>query len=205
MKLIEKKRAEAVNAQNNIVKAIEQGIITETTKSRLTELENLISQCDVEILKEKARSYTYLTADDIEMFLSKFVFDNTDDIKVRKLIVNAFVREVILYDDDIVITYNFTDSPEHLKLTKEHVTKTEKEIETADKTAISSNTGSYKLCHTAPDTNKTNLFGFVFFILFSAVYRFRAVHALFQVKIATYVFSPETDFIISPSKYKRNV
>ena len=78
------------------------------------------------------------------------MFDNTDDIKVRKLIVNAFVREVILYDDEIVITYNFTDSPEHLKLTKEHVIKTEKEIETADKTAISSNTGSYKLCHTAP-------------------------------------------------------
>ncbi len=84
------------------------------------------------------------------MYLSKFVFDNTDDIKVRKLIVNAFIREVILYDDEIVITYNFTDSPEHLKLTKEHVTKTEKEIETADKTTISSKTGSYKLCHTAP-------------------------------------------------------
>ena len=69
---------------------------------------------------------------------------------MRKLIVNAFIREVILYDDEIVITYNFADSPEHLKLTKEHVTKTEKEIETADKTAISSNIGLYKLCHTAP-------------------------------------------------------
>lgn len=166
LKLIEKKRAEAVKAQNNIVKAIEQGIITETTKSRLTELENLISQYDVEILKEKARSYTYLTADDIEMFLSKFVFDNTDDIKVRKLIVNAFVREVILYDDEIVITYNFTDSPEHLKLTKEHVIKTENEIETADKTAISSNIGSYKLCHTAlgwTQLNQKGLTGFSFF------------------------------------------
>ena len=31
-------------------------------------------------------------------------------------------------DDEIVITYNFTDSPEHLKLSKKHVTKTEKEI-----------------------------------------------------------------------------
>ena len=94
------------------------------------------------------------------MYLSKFVFDNTDDIKVRKLIVNAFVREVILYDDEIVITYNFTDSPEHLKLTKKHVTITEKEIEAADKTAISSNTGSYKLYHTAPlkKTTKTVVF-----------------------------------------------
>lgn len=168
MKLIEKKRAEAVKAHNNIVKAIEQGIITETTKSRLTELENLISQCDVEILKEKTRSYTYLTADDIEMYLSKFVFDNTDDIKVRKLLVNAFIREVILYDDEIVITYNFTDSPEHLKLTKEHIVKTEKEIETADKTAVSSNIGSYKLCHTAP-TEKTIMLSsfFHFMLLFS--------------------------------------
>ena len=171
LKLIEKKRAEAVKAQNNIVKAIEQGIITETTKSRLTELENLISQYDVEILKEKARSYTYLTADDIEMFLSKFVFDNTDDIKVRKLIVNAFVREVILYDDKIVITYNFTDSPEHLKLTKEHVTKTEKEIETADKTAVSStsNTGSYKLCRTAPKKNASFLLRSFSFVRFPQI------------------------------------
>ena len=81
------------------------------------------------------------------MFLSKFVFDNTDDIKVRKLIVNAFIREVILYDDEVVITYNFTDSrtPETNKRTRH---KNRKKIETADKTA--SNTGSYKLCHTAP-------------------------------------------------------
>ena len=65
--------------------------------------------------------------------------------------ITECIREVILYDDEIVITYNFADSPEHLKLTKEYVIKTEKEIETADKTAVSSNTGSYKLCHTAPE------------------------------------------------------
>lgn len=70
-------------------------------------------------------------------------------MQLRINLRNAFVREVILYDDEIVITYNFTDSTEHLKLTKEHVIKIEKEIETADKTAVSSNTGSYKLCHTA--------------------------------------------------------
>lgn len=80
----------------------------------------------------------FLTADDIEMYLSKFVFKATDDIKVRKLIVNTFIREVILYDNEIVITYNFTDSHERLKITKEQVLKTEKEIETADSSAFSS-------------------------------------------------------------------
>ena len=153
LKLIEKKRAETLKARNNMIKAIEQGIITESTKSRLTELENLISQYDIDICKEKARSYTYLTADDIEMYLSKFVFDNTEDIKVRKLIVNAFIREVILYEDEIVITYNFADNPEHLKLTQEHIIKVEKGIETAEKSAISFLKGSYILCQTAPYNN----------------------------------------------------
>ncbi|MGM9645930.1 MAG: hypothetical protein ACI3XS_04515, partial [Eubacteriales bacterium] len=84
------------------------------------------------------------------MYLSKFVFESPDDIKVRKLIVNTFIREVILYDDEIVITYNFTDNPERLKITKEQVLQAEKEIETADKSAFSSLTGSYKLRPTAP-------------------------------------------------------
>lgn len=150
LKLIERKRAEAVKAQNNIIRAIEKGIITDATKSRLTELETQIAQFDIEINKEKARSYTFLTADDIEMYLSKFVFESTDDIKVRKLIVNTFIREVILYDDEIVITYNFADNPERLKITKEQVLQAEKEIETAEKSAFSSLTGSYKLCPTAP-------------------------------------------------------
>ena len=150
LKLIEQKRKEAVKAQNNMIKAIEQGIITEATKSRLTELETLISQYDFDIAKEKARNYTFLTVEQIEMFLSRFVFENPSDMKVRKLIVNTFIREVILYPDRVVITYNFTDNPEHIKFTKEHVVKTEKEIETADKTVFSSLKGSYIYGSAAP-------------------------------------------------------
>lgn len=118
LKLLERKQKEALKAQNNIIKAIEQSIITEATKTRLTELEKQQTSLEFEIAKEKARCYTYLTVEQIEMYLSKFVFENTDDIKVRKLIVNAFVREVILFDDGIVITYTFTDNLEHLKKRK---------------------------------------------------------------------------------------
>ena len=137
LKLQERKQKESLKAQNNIIKAIEQGIITEATKTRLTELEKQLTSLEFEIAKEKARSYTYLTVEQIEMYLSKFVFENTDDIKVRKLIVNVFVREVILYDDGIVITYTFTDNLEHLKKTKETTLKTEKQIEQTEKSASS--------------------------------------------------------------------
>lgn len=150
LKLLERKQKEALKAQNNIIKAIEQGIITEATKIRLTELEKQLTSLEFEIAKEKARSYTYLTVEQIEMYLSKFVFENTDDIKVRKLIVNAFVREVILYEDEIVITYTFTDNPEHLKRTKETTLQTENQIEQAEKSASSYIVSSCIFSHFPP-------------------------------------------------------
>lgn len=69
---------------------------------------------------------------------------------MRKLIVNAFVREVILYDDEIVITYTFTDNPEHLKRTKDTTLKTENQIEQAEKSASSYIVSSSIFSHFPP-------------------------------------------------------
>ena len=38
---------------------------------------------------------------------------------VRKLIVKAFVREVILDNDSVTITHNFTETPTKYKITSE--------------------------------------------------------------------------------------
>lgn len=137
LKSLERKRADVLKSQNNIIKAIEQGIITEATKSRLTELEKELANLDFEISQEKTRNYAFLTIEQIEMYLSKFVFENTDNIKVRKLIINAFVRDVLLYDDKIVITYMFTDHPDHHKHTKETTLRTENHIKQAEKSPFS--------------------------------------------------------------------
>ncbi len=149
LKSLEQRRKEAVRSQNNMIKAIEQGIITEATKGRLTELEAEINHLDFEIAKEKAHNYAFLTVEQIEQYLSRFVFDNTDDVKVRKLLINTFVREVILYEDEIVITFNFTDSPERLKVNKEQVIQEEKQIERA-KSSFSFNSGSTILAGSPP-------------------------------------------------------
>ena len=68
-------------------------------------------------------------------------------LPIKTTLVNAFIREVILFKDEIVITYNFTDDTEHIKFTKEHILETEKQIESAPKTAFSSNQGSYLFGH----------------------------------------------------------
>jgi hypothetical protein len=139
LRILVKKREEAFKASQNIIKAIEQGIITEMTKVRLKELEREIMQYDFDIEQEKQKSYSYLTIEEIEAYLKSMLFDDPSDIKIRKIIVNTFVREVILYPDKIIITYNFSDTPTPHKITPETTNETERQITAA----FSHNKGSY--------------------------------------------------------------
>ncbi len=131
LKSLTQQRADALKASQNLIKAIEQGIITEQTRSRLVELERQIQQLDFDIDKEKQKNYNYLTVEEIEDFLRKQVLENPEDIKIRKAIINMFIREVILYDDHILITYNFTDNPEPVTLNPEYIQEVEKQSEKA--------------------------------------------------------------------------
>ncbi|MBQ8414180.1 MAG: hypothetical protein IJX58_02915, partial [Clostridia bacterium] len=101
---------------------------------------------------EKQRTYTYLTIENIEAYLQSKLFDNPEDIKVRKIIVNTFVREVILYDDKVIITYNFTDTVEPHDITPHTITETEGQINSA----FSKKSGSYIILSAAPTKRQTN-------------------------------------------------
>ena len=153
LKILEKRRSEANKAAENIVKAIEKGIITEFTKDRLNELQNTINELDIEINREKQRTYVSLSVEEVEKFLLTKVFENPEDMKVRKMLVNTFVRQVIWYGDKLVITYNFQNEPAPTKTTQEFVKETEKQIEKSEKSAFSLPVGSFKYkCCTPCDT-----------------------------------------------------
>jgi hypothetical protein len=66
------------------------------------------------------------------------IIENTDDIKARKLLVNTFIREVIYYENKVIITYNFADNVNIDKPTKEYI----EEIERQSKSAVNSNPSS---------------------------------------------------------------
>ena len=97
-------------AKGNILKAIEQGIITKTTKVRLTELEAEEEKIEADITHEESRTSKY-SKDKIIFALEKF---RNLDLKVernRERLVNALVVSVILYDDRIVITTPIDGEP----------------------------------------------------------------------------------------------
>lgn len=129
-----------------MIRAIEQGIITESTKSRLTELETELELLDIEIEKEKNRNYSYLTVEQIEEYLRTEVFESPTDIEVRKLLVNTFVREVLLYEDRIVISYNFTEEFPDPKKPKEKLQKIEDEISKTEPSFLSDRSSKQSTC-----------------------------------------------------------
>ncbi len=115
LKLLQKNRNEAYKSSRNLIKALEQGIITEQTKERLKELENHINQLDFNIEREKECNYSFLTAEQIRKFLRERLLKNTDNVKMRKLLINTFIREIVTYPDKIVITYYYIEPSEPVK------------------------------------------------------------------------------------------
>lgn len=138
LKYLTKKRDAAIKASNNLIKAIEQGVFNEMTTARLNALETEITQLEFEINREQQKAAVVLSESDIKKYLLSMFRENTEDLAVRKLIVNTFVREIILYEDSIVITYNFTDKHDPFTVDSEHIKELEKQIKTAPKTALPS-------------------------------------------------------------------
>ena len=104
---------------------------------------------EFDIEREKRRSYTYLTAEMIEAFLRSLIDGKIDNVESRKELVKTFVREVIVYPDKFIITYNFTDAYEKHEITPGAVTEIEKQSQ-RNRTAITYNQSSYKLASTPP-------------------------------------------------------
>ena len=128
LNLLKRNRDEAYRAGQNMLKAIEMGIINEMTRARFAELETQIAQFDVEIEKEMQRCHATLTIDQIKSFLSQFVFTDATKPDIRKSLVNTFVRSVIVYIDRIVIVYNFAPPTEHIPMTGKIVRAVESAI-----------------------------------------------------------------------------
>lgn len=86
----------------NLLQAIEAGIITDSTKSRLQELEIQKADLQVKIEAEKSKNNIGLTRGDILEFFS-------DVLKLSsRQLIQLLIKEIILYDDHMEITFYHT-------------------------------------------------------------------------------------------------
>ena len=125
LKSLEMQRASYLKASQNLITAIEQGIITEQTKIRLKELEAQISQLDYDIEQEKQRNYTYLTEELIIKYFKGIICGDIENIEIQKGIVKTFIREIIVFNDEIIIVYNFTEPLPSKSIIPDNITELE--------------------------------------------------------------------------------
>lgn len=106
--LLRKQYAEIQRGIDNMLNAIQQGIITSSTKERLEELEQQKSEIAVKITKEEMRRPT-LTKEQIVFWFERFRKLNTNKLEHRRRLIDSFINSIYLYDDRMVITFNYKD------------------------------------------------------------------------------------------------
>ena len=96
------------NELENMINAIKQGIITPSTKTTLMELEQEKNELEAKIAQEEIKM-PILSKEQIRCWLHHFRFyKRSNETQMQKLI-DVFVNSIYVYDDKMLITYNYKD------------------------------------------------------------------------------------------------
>jgi hypothetical protein len=99
----------------NLISSIEEGIANASVKQRLDELEAKKAEIEISLAKEKLEK-TPLSKEQIVFWISRFKDGDIDDIAYQRSIVDIFVNSIFLYDDKIIITFNWKDGTKTVTL-----------------------------------------------------------------------------------------
>ena len=147
--LYEQQLREADTAISNLLNAIQQGILTRSTKERLEELENRRDELENRLACEKLAK-PKVSAEFMTFWLHRFRKLDVRQQSHRKMLIDTFINAIFLYDDKMVITFNYKEGTKTITFT---------ELQEA----ISNKNGSDLDCLAAPEKTKGFALRFFFF------------------------------------------
>lgn len=100
---LREERQQKQKALQNCISAVEQGLLSETIKIRIAELEKELRKLDDKIIREDRPK---LSRDEIVATLQYFAGGNYQDKRYQKLIIDSFVKKVVLHPDRIEIDFH---------------------------------------------------------------------------------------------------
>ncbi len=107
-------------AIKNVMAAIEQGIITPTTKERLVELEDERRRLEATVAIERA-ALVDIPKDKIQFWLESFREGDVEDKRYQAKLIDSFVQAVYLYDHELRVAFNFTRNRDGVTIPFEEV------------------------------------------------------------------------------------
>jgi len=113
--LYERQLHETETAINNLLNAIQQGILTKSTKARLEELEAIRDDLENRIACEKLAK-PRISAEFMTFWLHRFRKLDVKQKSHRKMLIDAFINAIFLYDDKMVITFNYKEGTQTITI-----------------------------------------------------------------------------------------
>lgn len=101
----------------NIMQAIEQGIIFDTTKERFAALEKEKKELEITILQEKIKK-PFLTKEQIRFGIEKFGKLDISTKEGKQRLIDGFINAIYVYDDKITFTFNYKDGTRTVMLSE---------------------------------------------------------------------------------------
>ena len=109
--LYEKQLKETNVAINNLLNAIQAGNLNRSTKERFDQLEAARDELENKIAAEKLAK-PRITEEQLRFFLDRFRKLDVRQLSHRRMLIDTFINAVFLYDDKLVLTYNFREGTE---------------------------------------------------------------------------------------------
>jgi len=134
-----------------MLNAIQQGILTKSTKSRLEELEAVKEALEVRIASEKLAK-PKLSAEFVAFWLRRFRKLDVRQQSHRKVLIDTYINAIYLFDDKAVIGFNYRVGTKTIT------------FDEAKRAVKESNMGSDLDCTGAPKNRTSGLDGVRFFI-----------------------------------------
>lgn len=95
---LKKQYNDTLKSIENLLNAIQQGILTPSTKQRMEELEQQKTELSIEIIKEEMIKPTIL-AEDIEAYFNRLRKLNFKRLDHRRRLIDTFINKIVLWDD----------------------------------------------------------------------------------------------------------
>ena len=106
--LYEQQLQEANTGIQNLLNAIQQGILTPSTKTRLEELEASKEDLEIRIANENLVR-PKVSAEFVTFWLHRFRKLDVRQQSHRKMLIDTFINAIYLYDDRVIVTFNYKD------------------------------------------------------------------------------------------------
>ena len=103
--LLKRDLAEVKHGIDNLLNALQAGIITDSTKERLNELEERRKMLEEQIEEENFKC-PQLTREQLTFWFERMAKYDITKKEHRQRLIDTFINAVFLYDDRILITFN---------------------------------------------------------------------------------------------------